>query len=244
MSTLSCLDSVKTNPRNRSISRRLRESAGYKVGTTRPPTSSRRSNHNRRLYNVQVIAEEQYQLKIHYVGYSSKYDEWICRGQIKYVPSKSIVQQEPDSIPEHCFSVLTCRIKQKLIPSRKTEDPLVKIQMPFNKRAFMTLRKVGKSLGSSRGHQVYTISQYNNFNDLLGDHWHIRIANSNGDFSLVMLETIRFYVTEPKSLLDFNVTKTSTGELSLTPFYTQQQLSLVFQFVKQDGNKRQLLELL
>lgn len=247
MSALSCLDSVKTNPRNRPPSRRLRESSDddESTSTTRPGIRpSRRSNSTRRLYNIQVIEEEQYQVKIHYVGYSPKYDEWIRRSQIKYVPSRSITQQEPDSISEHHFSVLACRIKQKLVPSRKTEDPLVKVQIPFKKSAFMVLKNAGKSLGNSRGHHIYTISQYDNLNDLLGDQWHIRIANSNGDFSVAMLETIRFYLMEPKPLLDFNATKTSTGELSLIPVYTQQQLSLVFQFVRQDGNKRKLLELL
>ena len=43
-------------------------------------------------------------------------------------------------------------------------------------------------------HSTYTIRQYSDLNELLGDRWHIRIVNSNGDFSQVLLETIRFYL--------------------------------------------------
>lgn len=151
------------------------------------------------------------------MGYSSKYDEWIRRSQIRYVPLRSSIRQEPHSLLEHDFSMLACNIKQKLVPSRKTEEPLVKLQLPFTKSAFRLLKEVGKSLGISRGHQVYTISEYSDLDDLLGNQWYVRVANSNGDFSLAMLETISFYMMEPKPLLDFHPTKTSTIELSLVP---------------------------
>ena len=245
MSALSCLDSVKINPRNRSLSRRLRESASNDEPARSSLGSRKRLNSNRRLYNIQVIEEEQYKVKVHYVGYSSKYDEWIRKSQIQYTPLRTGMRREPDALPEYHFSVLACNIKQKLVPSRKIEDPLVKVQIPFTTSTFKLLKEAGKSLGISHGHHVYTISQYSDLNDLLGNQWHFRVANCNGDFSLVMLETIRFYIVEPKPLLDFSATKTSTDhELSLVAFYTQQQSSLVFKFVRKDGNKRQLLELL
>ena len=124
------------------------------------------------------------------------------------------------------------------------EDPQVKIQLTFDNSVFTLLKDAGKPVGISRGHQVYTIRQYSDLDDLLGNQWHFRLANINGDFSYAMLETIRFYTMKPKPLFDFNATKTSRGDLSLVPFYTEKQTSLVFQFVRKDGNKRQLLELL
>ena len=246
MSVLSCLNSVKNNPRNRPQSRRLQESCGAGIESTSragPPAAlGKRTSSTRRLYNIEIVEEEQYKVKIHYTGFSTKYDEWIRRSQIKYLP-KTVARREPD-LPEYHFSVLACSIKQKLVPSRKLEDPLVKISIHFTNGAFKLLKQAGKSHGVSRGHQVYTVSQYSDLDDLLGQQWHLRVSNSNGDFSMAVLQTIRFYIMEPKPLLDFNAIKTSAGEVSCDPFYIQQQLSLIFQFVRQDGSKAQLLQLL
>ena len=108
------------------------------------------------------------------------------------------------------------------------EDLLVKIKIHFTKGAFNSLNQVGKSQGVSHGHQVYTVSQHSNLDDLLGGQWHLQMSNSDGDFSMAILQTIRFYKLEPKPLLDFNATKTSAGEVSFDPFNIQQQLSLIF----------------
>ena len=80
MSVLSCLDSIKINPRNRSQSRRLKESqsACGTVGEFTTSQPGKISTHSsQRLYNVEVLEEEQHQVKIHYMGYSSRHDEWI-----------------------------------------------------------------------------------------------------------------------------------------------------------------------
>jgi len=154
------------------------------------------------------------------------------------------MRRQPDDLPEYHFSVLACNIKQKLVPSRKMEDPLIRIHIHFTTGAFNLLKEAGKSQGVSRGHQTYAISQYSDLDNLLGEQWHLRVSNINGGFSMAILKTIPFYIMEPKPLLDFNAAKTSAGDVSLDPFYIHQQLSLVFQFVRQDGSKRQLLELL
>ena len=163
--------------------------------------------------------------------------------QVKYLP-KTGMRRPPKDLPEYHFSVLDCSIKQKLVPSRKLEDTLVRIHIHFTTGAFNLLKEAGKFQGVSRGHQTYTVSQYSNLDHLLGEQWHLRVSNINGDFSMAILKTVRFYIMEPKPLLDFNAIKTSTGDLSLDPFYIHQQLSLVFQFVRQDGSKVQLLEFL
>ena len=91
---------------------------------------------------------------------------------------------------------------------------------------------------------MVTVSEYSDLDLLLGEQWHLRVFYINGDFSMAILKKIRLYTMESKPLLDFNATKTSTGDVSLDPFYIHQQLSLVFQFVGQHGSKAQLLELL
>ena len=174
-------------------------------------------------------------MKVHYTGYSSQYDEWI-RSQIIYKPVRRL--STPND--EHSISLLALgsQIKQKLVPSRKVEDPAMRIQLPFNKTTFELLRRQGESWGNFRtGNHTYTIRQYSDFNELLGEQWFMRVSNINGDFSYATLETIRFYIMEPKSLLDFSVTKSSTGEVELSPFYNPQPPTLVFKFVRKDGIK-------
>lgn len=93
---LSSFSSVKT--RTRASSRRLREStiseslyretrsaAGHHGG--RRGTSNSRNRHNC-LYDIEVLEEEEYRIKIHYVGYSSQYDEWIRRSELHYKPAR------------------------------------------------------------------------------------------------------------------------------------------------------------
>lgn len=79
------------------------------------------------------------------------------KSQIKYLP-KTGARQEPDDLPEYHFSVLACSIKQKLVPSRKLEDLLVKINLHFTKSAFKLLKEAGKYQGVSCGHHIYTVS--------------------------------------------------------------------------------------
>jgi len=42
-------------------------------------------NHNH-LFDIEVLKEEEFHIKIHYVGYGSQYDEWIRRSKLCYKP--------------------------------------------------------------------------------------------------------------------------------------------------------------
>ena len=73
--------------------------------------------------------------------------------------------------------------------------------------------------------------------DLLGEGWLLRVANTNGDFSHLIL---RYYMRCPTPLLNFEP-RGRTEEIELVPFYTEQPTVIVFQFVKTDGNRRELI---
>lgn len=229
---LSCITTVKNRTRQPSVRAQEAQSQSRQIHLGRI-----REDPNR-LYTIEIVEEEDYRVKIHYVGYSSRYDEWIRRSSIVLQAPKPI-ETEPEL---SLLRTLACNIKQKLVPSRK-EEPLVRIQLPFDTVTFEALKQKGKSLGDSYGHSTYTIRQYSDLNELLGDRWHIRIVNSNGDFSQVLLETIRFYLTRPKPILDFDVERVS-NEMKLIPVYVEQGHSLVFTFVRSDGNLRKLKEIL
>ena len=235
MAQLSCIDTVKTRSRN--PSKRVLEFSADDLPRTRRRVSQRPSN---QIYAVEIVEEDQYKVKIHYSGYSSSYDEWIRRSEIIYRPSKGSSPDENLSL----ISALACTIKQKLVPSRKHKDPAVRIQMPFDSCSFQLLQRKGKNVGTFRGNKNYTVVKYSDLDELLGERWHIRVVNVNGDFSYAILETIRFYLTQPRPLLDMDFKQNSTGELELVPFFTEQQKTIVFTFVRGDGNKNKLKEFL
>lgn len=51
------------------------------------------------LYDIEIVEEEQYRVKVHYVGYSSNYDEWIRKSEIKYKPVASTVPDHEELSP-------------------------------------------------------------------------------------------------------------------------------------------------
>ena len=94
------------------------------------------------------------------------------------------------------------------------------------------------------GTKVYTIKKYSDLNDVFGDKWHLRIENHLGDFSYAILETISFYYSQSRPILEYEVEKGDNGMLNFIPVYIQQNNSVVFTFVRGDGNAKRLLEFL
>ena len=91
-------------------------------------------------------------------------------------------------------------IKRKLLPSRHV-DPDVKIQVPGTEESISTLICRGKP--SCKSKNRFGISSYADLDDLLGEKWHIRITNRNGDFSYVVLSTVSFYLAAPSKMLEY-----------------------------------------
>ena len=72
----------------------------------------------------------------------------------------------------------------------------------------------------------------------------------------MVLNTVKFHAVQPKAIMDFSVTipddisnacsQPNSDEIQaeLTPYFIQQPSAIVFQYVRQDGNKQQLLKLL
>ena len=241
--SLSSLSVVKS--RTRTLSRRVRE------GIERGAHSCSKRRKYSTLFPIEVVDEDsQHQVKIHYVGYSDKYDEWIRKSQIQYKPvvSNSPLSSQELNLQSHNFATLACGIKQKLVPIRKLEDPKVRIQVPFDNTSFNLLKRNGVLLDIQfNGHQVHGIKDYEDLDELFGEQWHLRIVNRNGDFSCALLKTIQFYATCPRPILDFSINTTpllQDDELTLSPYFTVQQPTVVFQFVKKDGSKCQLINLL
>ena len=230
MVELSCFTSLKE--RTRAPSSLGLEAAAQEKATVR--LNRVRENPNQ-LYEIEVLEEED-RIKVHYTGYSSRYDEWLRRSEIVFKPPKQHAHEPDFSL----LSVLACSIKKSLTVSRKA-DSAVRIQLPFDMTEFQRLVEKGKSLGNSR----YGLQSYSDINELLGDKWHLRIININGDFSYVILETVSFYLIRPKPIIEFDVENSGDStNLRFTPVYIEQGYSLVFKFVRGNGNSKKLSKFL
>ena len=156
-------------------------------------------------------------MKIHYVGYSNKYDEWRCRDEIVIRPPKT-TSCAPR--PNFFFSTLACAIKKRLTPSR--DDPAIRIQLPFSKEDGDLLLQKGVSCG-----QQHKLQQYSDLDAVLGKDWHYRVVNTRGDFSFVVMEIVRFHMYTPRPILEYTPTLTH-GKLHYTPVYTEQETIGIF----------------
>lgn len=204
------------------------------------PSSSSQADDLDRLYRVNIIDEEEDQVKIHYIGFSRKYDEWRPKSEVTSLnqePESGPVYQPIDIAgPEYShYAELKARIKASLKSSRK-DSPVVTIDIPFDPLAFNgSIRLCGTFVWTFRGTDRYTIKTYRDLDGYLGSSWYIRVLNPNGDFSYIVRETVEFYLYKRKPIQDF----TLSSDGSFVPTLIEQNCALVFSFVIEDGVRRQ-----
>ena len=222
MAELQCLESIKKR------TRRPTSHLYAEPHTQKQSTASRRKN----LYDVEVIEEDGAKVKIHYIGYSTKYDEWKSRDEV-------ILKKPRMATDFHPLTELACQIKKRLLPSRH-QDPSIRIQVPGTREAFTQLAAASIPKEGDK----YTISSYADLEPILGEKWFLRIANKNRDFSYVILSTVEHHLTTPRSLLEYEPVRAEDGTISFEPVYLEQCYSIVFTFVRGDGNRKQLSDFL
>lgn len=228
MAQLQCYNTIKNRTRTQSTTA-VEASTSDLMFTL--PRKCRQSQNKQQLYDIEIIEEEGSKVKIHYIGYDSRFDEWK--------PKEEVVLKKPQDLVRDFdpLTELACQIKRRLVPSRH-DDPDVRIQTPATEEAFKILSS--KAVKKDRH---FTIKKYKDLDDILGPRWHIRVVNRNGDFSYVILETIRFRLVQPRNLLEYEPVF-NEGSVTFEPQYVEQCLSIVFTFVRGDGNKSKLLELI
>ena len=89
------------------------------------------------LFPVHVIERTDERVKVHYVGYSSSYDEWRDESELESIDVNEPAESHEDSMCGECsyepFSLykhLVLKIKQSLSCSRRS-SPAVRIVVPF-----------------------------------------------------------------------------------------------------------------
>ena len=188
MSYLQCIEKIKN--RSRIPSSKGREATAVDLTALRLPR--RKAESKNKLYDIEIVAENGPEVKVHYVGYASEYDEWKPRAEI--VHTKPDFGSGCSELEYSPLTELACCINKRLLPSHN-DDPDVRIQVSLDAGTFQVLKERGiPRAGRGRGgSDVYTITQYSDFNDILGDNWHFQVVNEAGDFSYAILESIAFH---------------------------------------------------
>lgn len=160
-----------------------------------------------KLYPVEIVEQDDGngRFKVHYVGYSSQYDEWRDNSEVVSLDCEHTIQDSmsvPASeanvslvlAPFSLYNELSIKVKCAL-SSRRKENPSTRIDMPFDKLLFDGgLKACGIPFRFYRGTQRYKIMNYKDLNPLLGPNWHYRGLNCNGDFCFVILNTVEYYL--------------------------------------------------
>ena len=185
-----------------------KELADVKLPRTKRPQRTR--SHG--LYPIEVVERApDNRVKIHYIGYHARFDEWRDESEIELLTQnndESENEHDLGSCPPlgHPFSLyheLGTRIKQTLLCGRK-ESPCVRIDMPFDLLLFNGgLGAAGTQFRNIGGTKHYRIKHYRDLNPLLGDKWHYRGLNANGDYSYAVKETVEFYLRKRRPIVEY-----------------------------------------
>jgi len=130
------------------------------------PCAVRTTEDKDKLYAVEVVESTQDSVKIHYVGYDEKFDEWRKKEDIVNRSSDqshnirgSALQLELH-IPFDHHRELAYSIKAALNSSQRS-DPMVRIELPFDLLQFNGgLKLAGTYLRTFRGNSIYGIQKY------------------------------------------------------------------------------------
>ena len=184
------------------------------------------------LYPVEIISTDTDRpgyVRVHYVGYSSKFDEWKPCDDVVTTELSAFVDEKYDFNRELAF-----KLKSSLVSQRRS-NPLVKIEMSFDKRAFDEgLKILGQLKHYNRGIDHYTICSYSDLDSLFGKNWHYRGLNKQGDFCYVICKTVDFYLYKKRPLVEYIDQGGVPTKVSLPRGFT-----LVFKFVRGDGTAAQ-----
>ena len=178
-------------------------------------------------------------MKIHFVGFSSNFDEWrdgdgIVNGEKSSQIGRVVQRFEPslDSLPDKAsafFYHLSKAIKIALYSSKR-ESPDIRIEERIDIDIYEEyLRNIGV-LKKSRRRDVYVVDNNSDLCNILGSKWFERIVNENGDFCYVVAGTVRFWLNEKRPVKEFFYVSDH-----LLQNYIENDLQVIFTFVHGDG---------
>ncbi len=220
--------------------KRQREEVNYKEESFIKLPKSDRIQQKTKLYPVTVQEEksegDRAMVKIHYVGYSSEWDEWRYEGELESLNEENAdtsPYQQGSSIispyqPYSIYNALRVKIKCALNCGQKV-SPIIKISMPFDLIQFNGgLKTVGIPSKMVCNIQHYGIKHYQDLDPFLGSFWHYRGLNVNGDYGYVQLDTVSFFLRKSRSLVEYFPPSSDSQPPSKTVTHTGHTLSFSF----------------
>ena len=193
---------------------RSKKSVNYRELADLQLPRARRKHHldtSNELFPVRILEKSEHRVKVHYVGFASKYDEWKDESELESLETDEVVEEDSEDgssvtsyfQPYSLYNNLSVKIKQVLSCGRKS-SPTVRIVMPFDVIQFNGGLKVcGVPSKKVRGIQQYHIRHYRDLNPLLGRNWHFRGLNINGDYGYAIMQTVEFYLRRCKPLKEY-----------------------------------------
>ena len=170
-----------------------------------------------RLEIIEEDAENSDRVKVRYIGYSSKYDEWRTRNEIVELsendtddddeqPSMASSSRGSSTTmtpaPPYSLVLLVAQtIKDLLIPSRRG-SPTCSFVMPFDKVVFDSLAIRGVLAQRCRVHRHIQFHALAGLTICLG---YIRGLNVAGDFCYVIPGSVEFYLRQRKGRANYQV---------------------------------------
>ena len=190
------------------------------------------------LYDVEIVEKDHQRkmVKIHYVGYSTKYDRWIPNTDGTLCPlalKRKLTLPSPKTMEERftmfCQKV-RISIKQKLW-SHRLNNPEVKIQIEVDEDVFQNFVH-GLPTLHWRGQKYVVPESISDLDQNLGKGWHQRIFNSAGDFAYVVDNTLKIKMTRKQPIKEFLYQGGAYVEVA-----NEQQPTIDLVFVRGDGNR-------
>ena len=139
----------------------------------------------KKLYKLDIIKTEvkdgRLKCLVHYIGWSTKYEEWHNAEDVLTIPDEYLNSTQGRDL---FFRSLGISVKEHLHGRRKV-DSLVELRVPISVDIFNELQALGaeKIKGTFR-------CDISALDEVLGEGWHWRIFNINGDFAYVRPGTI------------------------------------------------------
>ena len=209
------------------------------------------------LFHLKVIDEDvdKELVKVHYVGYDSRFDEWRLKSDVidlnknpqssnDIAEGNSEVTENPEEIivlngpvgssmsviskPFSLYEELAYRIKSLLFSLRKG-DPVCCMSMTFDTIHFDGLIRRGILVKGQ--HAVYTVTNLTKLDDILRHSWYIRGINPAGDFCYIKPGTVRYQLKFMKGQSDFQILEDGT----LQEYTCGQRHQLTFKFFRVDS---------
>ena len=209
-------------------------------GTRTRKCTSTVSQRCEKISPIGIVGKEGSKVKVHYIGYSNKYDEW--KDEEEVLDGRGVghlAKNEANGLickPYSLYEDLSIKIKRALTSRRRASPPL-KFTMTFDILLFNGgLKLAGKPSKKVLGVQYFKINQYKDQNHLLGKYWHVRGLNSSGDYSFAIKDTIKFAIKRGKPLADYTVHHDGDSEVSAIKSIIDTGHCLIFSFTEVYGN--------